>query len=490
MRFATVVLLFLTLMPAALADERLADDPGVAQALRLVETWVEAQRMYEGIPGISAALVHDQEVVWEHGFGVADRERGTPATPETIYSICSISKLFTSIGVMQLRDQGRLELGDSIDEHLPWFDLVQTHPEGPPITLWGLLTHSAGLPRESDYPYWNLPDFPFPTLEELKQRLGEQETLYPASKYFQYSNLGLSLLGQTVAEVSGQSFEAYVQAQIVEPLGLADTRPELPVTERGKRMATGYGARSRDGSRAEISFFQARAIAPAAGFSSTVQDLGKFASWQFRLLEAGDDEVLAANTLREMHRVQWLDPDWKVSRGLGFGVYRVKDTTYVGHSGSCPGFRSTLRMRTDKQLAVIFMANASGVAPEAWAGRTFQIVAPAIAKALKSEDDEEPETESDDTEPVVDFEKYVGNYDIAPWGGETAVLPWKEGLAMLFLPTDDPLEALSELRHIEDHVFRRVRDDEELGEEIVFEIDAEGRSVALRRHSLSWPRID
>jgi len=490
MRFAMVAVLLLAVTPASFSEERLADDPGVTEALRLVETWVEGQRTYEGIPGISAAVVHDQELIWEHGFGVTDRERGTRATPGTIYSICSISKLFTSVAVMQLRDHEQLALSDPVSEHLPWFNLRQAHPEGPPITLWGLLTHSSGLPRESDYPYWNLPDFPFPTREEMKARLGEQETLYPASKYFQYSNLGLSLLGEVVAEVSGQSFGEYVQRQILAPLDLADTRPELPEFERGKRMATGYGAKARDGSRAEVPFFQALGIAPAAGFSSTVRDLAKFASWQFRLLESGDDEVLAANTLREMHRVQWLDPDWETARGLGFGVYRVNDTTFVGHGGSCPGFRSTLRLQTDKRIAVIFMANSSGVAPEAWAGRTYQIMAPAIAEALESKDDGESTESVEDTEPEIDFERYAGNYSLAPWGGEMAVIPWKGSLAVVYLPTDDPLEALAKLRHVEDHTFRRVRDDDALGEEIVFEIDAEGRSVALRRHSLSWPRVD
>ena len=86
---------------------------------------------------------------------------------------------------MQLRDAGRLRLDDRVADHLDWLDIQDRHPDGEPITVRGLLTHAAGLPRESDFPYWTDPDFPFPTREQLRARLGDQETLYPASRYFQ-----------------------------------------------------------------------------------------------------------------------------------------------------------------------------------------------------------------------------------------------------------------------------------------------------------------
>ena len=176
-----------------------AADPRIAQALTLARTWLEAERAYAHIPGVSAAIVSDQQVLWSGGYGLADVARATPATASTIYSICSISKLFTSVATMQLRDAGKLRLDDPVAKHLSWFAIKQTFPEREPITIEGLLTRSSGLPRESDWPYWTGSDFPFPTHEQIVAKINEQSTLYPAEQYFQYSNLGLSLAGEIVA---------------------------------------------------------------------------------------------------------------------------------------------------------------------------------------------------------------------------------------------------------------------------------------------------
>lgn len=182
--------------------------------LALVESWIASQRMYDNVPGLSLAIVQDQELAWSGGFGLADIEHKTPARADTIYGICSISKLFTGIAVMQLRDQGKFNLDDPIAGLLPWFDLKQAHEGSPEPTLRAVLTHSSGLPRESDYPYWEAPDFIFPTREDVREKLGKQATLYPADRYYQYSNLGLTLAGEIVAEHSGKDFDSYVRALV------------------------------------------------------------------------------------------------------------------------------------------------------------------------------------------------------------------------------------------------------------------------------------
>ena len=205
------LLVVLFSLPSVAGSQSLRDNPRVASALNLLEVWLDAQCAYEQIPGISMGVVHDQELLWSQGFGYSDLERETPATPRTIYSICSISKLFTSIAVLQLRDQGLLRLEDPVSKHLPWFTIKQIHPDGPVVTVRGILTHSSGLPRESDFPYWSAPDFKFPTREQIVARLSIQETLYPADTYFQYSNLGLTLVGEIVAQVSGKPYAEYVK---------------------------------------------------------------------------------------------------------------------------------------------------------------------------------------------------------------------------------------------------------------------------------------
>jgi CubicO group peptidase (beta-lactamase class C family) len=365
----------------AAQDRPLRAHPSVQDALGLLEVWADAQVAYQQIPGASLAVVHDQELLWSAGFGLANRETGVRATAQTIYSICSISKLFTSIGVMQLRDAGKVRLDDPVARHLPWFSIKDRYPDAPPVTVEGLLTHSSGLPRESDTPYWSAPDFRFPTHDEIVQRLAEQEELYPAQAYFQYSNLGLTLAGEIVATVSGTPYDQYVRDRILTPLGLASTTPEIPASLHGTRMAVGYSAMTRVGTRQTLPVFQGRGIAPAMAFASTVEDLGRFASWQFRVLHHGATDVLSRNTLREMQRVHWTDPDWETTWGLGFVVYKEGTKTFVGHGGSCPGYRSNLQIQPDGRVATVFAANASGVNPGAFTRRAYEIIAPALEAA-------------------------------------------------------------------------------------------------------------
>ena len=132
---AVGLLVFLSLLSAPIAQGQIAEHPSVASNLRLVEAWLEAQMAYRGLPGVTVGVVHDQELIYSQGFGYADVEAHTASTPETIYRIASHSKLFTSISIMQLRDQGRLGLDDPIEKHLPWFEIRKPHGETPPITI-------------------------------------------------------------------------------------------------------------------------------------------------------------------------------------------------------------------------------------------------------------------------------------------------------------------------------------------------------------------
>jgi CubicO group peptidase (beta-lactamase class C family) len=478
--FLTAILVGLILSGPALAEtQALARDPRVASALEFLGVWLEAQRAYGQIPGVSAAVVHDQELIWSGGFGYADLARKTPAVPGTIYSICSISKLFTSIAVMQLRDAGKLRLDDPVGKHLPWFTIRKTAPEGPEITIEGLLTHASGLPRESDYPYWTGPDFPFPTHDEIVARISKQQTLYPAETYFQYSNLGLTLAGEVVAAASGMPYDEYVRRNILDPLGLDSTTPEMPENQRGARLATGYGCMTRNGDRPLMPFFQTHGIAPAAGFASTAEDLARFAEWQFRLLDTGRTEVLKANTLREMYRVHWVDPDFETVWGLGFSVMKGDANSFVGHGGSCPGYRTGILLKPDERISTVFMSNALGVDSEGFARRIYDIVAPAIKAAVK---------DPAGTKPVdPELKKYTGSYSGA-WG-EIAMIVWEGGLAAVDLPTWDPVKDLTKLKKTGENTFRRVRKDDVLGEEIVFEMGPDGRPARMKWHSNYYPRV-
>ena len=218
-------------------------------------------------------------------------------------------------------------------------------------------------------------------------------------------------------------------------------------------------------------------IAPAAGFASTVEDLARFASWQFRVLDGNDHAILGANTLREMQRVHWVDPDFSTMWGLGFAVSRGDGSKEVGHGGSCPGFRSTFQMIPAKKIGGAVMMNAQGNPSAIWTQIRNLLGAAVLAIH------EDPE--GGEVRPP-ELAKYVGVYE-STWG-ETGVVRWDDGLGVLNLPTGDPKEGMRMLKHEEGHTFRRVRDDGELGEAYVFAVEGD-RIVAFSAHGNASRKI-
>jgi len=465
---------------AAAQPPPLAEDPRVSDAVQLWAEWVEYQASINRVPGLSYGIVHDQELVASGAFGQANPATGSSAKPDTLYSICSISKLFTSVALMQQRDAGRLRLDDPVSQHLEWFNIEDAHPADEPITIRGLLTHSAGLPRESDFPYWTDPDYPFPTSKEIRARLGVQQTLYPAGRYFQYSNLGLSLVGEVVAATSGQAFDAYMREHLLDPLDMRATYTDIPVELHGGRMAVGHTALKRDGRREIVAPFQVRGIAPAAGFASSVDDLAKFAMWQFRLLADGGDELLRASSLREMQRVHWVDPDWQTTWGLGFSVRREGERTFARHGGGCPGYYTEFRLEPKTKIGAIVLTNAIGAEPGFYAAKAFDLIAAAI-DAVRDAPDEAPAQNAA-------WDRYTGVYD-SIWG-QVAIVQWEDGLAMLELESRDPARDMMRLQHAGEHTFRRVReDDDSLGETVYFELGEDGTVRRFKRHSIWMTKL-
>jgi CubicO group peptidase (beta-lactamase class C family) len=440
------------------------------EAFKLIEVWLDAQKDFEQLPGITAIIVKDQEVLWQGAFGLANKEDSVKAEPSTIFSICSISKLFTSVAIMKLYEEGKLRLDDDIKDLLPEYNLKQKYSESMPVTVRSLMTHSSGLPRESNFPYWTPPDFPFPSREEINGDLSKQETLYPASAYFQYSNLGMTLLGEIVEEISEMPYDDYIQQNIIEPLGLKNTRTELPKDLYGNKLAYGYSSVNRKLHREKIDFFQANGVKPAAGFSSNVIDLGKFASWQFRLLDTTTTEILKSSTLKYMQNVHWTDPDWKTTWGLGFSVVKGEDgDKWVGHGGSCPGYRTILQLNPKTKLAFSVMINAGGTDPGKYVKGMNAIMGK--VKTVNRKDS-----------VANNLGDYTGYYSEQPWGSEVYASTWEGKLVLLDLPSDTPANSMTFFKHIKDDTFRRIRDDEELGETLVFERDDDGQITRFKRH--------
>lgn len=446
-----------------------------AEAYALIEAWLETQYQFDNLPGISVAVVEDQDLLWAAAFGQANPEAGRPMEKSTLCSICSISKLFTAVAVMQLYEQGKLRLDDRVADLLPVYAVAQQYPDSGPITVRSLLTHSSGLPREAAYPYWT-GEFYFPTREEIDARLSDQTTLYPASTYYQYSNLALTLLGEIVEEVSQMPYDEYVKQNILNPLNLGNTYPEMPAGLHGKDLSMGYTALLPNGKRNKLPLFQSQGIAPAAGYASNVLDLAKFASWQFRLRDTTVAEILKPATLRYMQQVHFTDPGWEVTRGLGFGVWKGPNgTTWVGHGGSCPGYRSTLQLDLKNKRAYTAMINASGTNPGKYTRGVYQILSK--VETIKEDPD------------LPDLTVYTGRYSALPWWYGSYIGTWNGRLVVMDLPEDRPGNDMTFLKHIDGDTFKRVRDDGELGEEIVFFRDTNGRVIYYKVHDNVYKKM-
>ncbi|MBC8077003.1 MAG: beta-lactamase family protein, partial [Chloroflexales bacterium] len=210
--------------------DAIGTNPAVTAAIAMWEAWATAQRGYRQQPGLSLGVVYDQQLIWAQGVGTSDREQATPATPATIYRIASITKLFTATAIMQQRDAGRLRLDDPVAEHLPWFQVKPAAADAPAITIRHLLTHTAGLPRESPFPYWT--DGAFPSREQLIAALPDQQAVFAPETRWKYSNLALTLAGEVVQATSGQPYADYMHAHILAPLGMDSTSVALPDEQR------------------------------------------------------------------------------------------------------------------------------------------------------------------------------------------------------------------------------------------------------------------
>jgi CubicO group peptidase (beta-lactamase class C family) len=355
-----------------------ADDPEVQGAKRLFSAWLEGQIAYRGLPGIVVGVVSDQDLVWAQGFGYADTQAKRPMTPAVKFRMASHSKLFTATAIMQLREQGKLGLDDPVSKYLPWFQIKPAESDDPPVTIEQLLTHSSGLPREAG-PHWTT--YEFPTAEEFRALMPERQAAFPAEVRWKYSNLAYTLAGMIIETVSGEKWADYIQRHIYQPLGMTSSSVDQNVAG----LAVGYGRRMPDGSRVVMPFIDARGMAAATGITSTVEDMAKFVSAQFRKGPRGGRQILSTGSLREMHRVRMLENNWTTGNGVGFAVNRIRDKLYVGHGGGYPGYTTQTLIQLDSKVGVIVLTNTNDSNPFDIALQLMSTVGETVAKATAVE---------------------------------------------------------------------------------------------------------
>ena len=437
--------------------------------VRVATSWLQKQVDKHRLPGGAFAVIDDQTLVLSSQIGLANRESGTPVTADTQFPVCSVSKLFTSLAIMQLRDKGKFDIDAPITEYLPWLTVDEGEGGLDPVTARSILTHVSGLPREAGFPYWT--NMQFPTREEVLDILPSKRLGSNPFEVYQYSNLAFVLLGEIVAAVSGRSYHDYVVENILDPLEMADTTTEIQESAYGEKLAVGYYPADYHGNHKRIPFYSTNAIASAAGFTSTQNDLAKFAMWMLRSVNSNDNEVLKSSTLREMQRVQWADPDKDGGyAGLGFRMRKIADKTLVGHGGHCPGYRTALLMRVDENIAVLTLLNSEQVNPDQIVSGLYGLLGPALVDA-RADASESARAGEEATKALGNLKMYEGIYAVDDYPqADTYIAPVGDELIVVSLHTDDPAESIAHLQQTSEHRFRMVRDDGSLAEEWRFEV--------------------
>ena len=318
------------------------------------------------LPSLVAAVHRDGDEVFA--------QRGSD--PSTQYRIGSISKPFTAVLVMQLRDEGRLRLDDPLDAHLPGT------PTGA-ATIGELLAHRSGLRREPPGDFWEATPGQAP--QALLERLRAEDVAPEAHGVHHYSNLGYGLLGLVVERLRGLPWVEALDRHVLRPLELRDTTylPRPP-------YATGLRVHPLDDHVIEEPAHDARTMAPAGQLWSTPADLCRFGSF----LADPCAEVLAPATVEEMARpAVVVDPAaWTAGYGLGLQLTRRGDRVFAGHGGSMPGFLANLAVHRSSGVVAAFCTNA-------WQPAAGLLAAELAERVLADDPEPGPDWSPSDADP-------------------------------------------------------------------------------------------
>ncbi|WNG23894.1 beta-lactamase family protein [Cystobacter fuscus] len=331
------------------------------------EVKTEVSRLIESgmakgeVPGLSIALVDDQEVVWAQGFGFADQVARRPATTETLYEIGSISKLFTATAVMQQVERGHVALDRPIQELIPDFTLQSRFPESGPITPRNLLTHHAGIPEQFVGAFTPK----VLSLPERMELLREDHQTAPAEQIWAYSNTGLVVAGRAVEVASGMEFTAAMKQNLLGPLGMSQSSFRVE-PHMVPNMSVGHGSlAARDAPPHWLD-----GEGPAGSMRSSVLDMSRFIKMLLANGKAGETTIVRPETLQEMWRQQNVGVPLDLDTRVGITWFlddlpltNGQSERIVHHGGATLFFRSMLALLPEHKLGVIVLTN-THAAPE------------------------------------------------------------------------------------------------------------------------------
>ncbi|MET3804368.1 CubicO group peptidase (beta-lactamase class C family) [Nakamurella sp. UYEF19] len=408
----------------------LPDADSIGEALGHFDRYLQFRQRDERIPGVQAAVYAAGSVRLSTAHGLADIESGVPLEPRHLFRIASHSKTFTATAVLQLVESGELRLDDTAGR---WVDYLAGTEVGA-VTVRELLSHASGLFRDSrDGDFWQL-SRPFPDRATLRELLLDPAaSVLGRNDRFKYSNIGYSLLGLIIEQVTGVSFAERVRSAIIDRLGLADLGPELDAA-RAADYATGYSSLAYADRRVPIEHIDTKAMASATGFYSTASDLVQYFAAHF----FGDERLLTDSAKREMQHPWWSVRSGDRQYGLGLSVATVGERQLIGHGGGYPGHITNSVADTGAGLAISVLTNAIDGPAESLAHAGVKLLDLAGSKPR-------PTDGLDRTRYCGRFASLWGALDIAVLGGR---------LYRLHLPGADPVEDAAELEVVDGSTLR------------------------------------
>ncbi len=319
-------------------------------------------------PGFSFGIMMDGKLIHSGSVGYTDLAKKTPADAQSMFRIASMSKSFTTMAILQLRDAGKIQLDDRADKYIPEMKKIKPlTSDAPIITIRHLLTHAAGFPEDNPWGDRQLADT---NAELLKLVEGVQFSNVPGVAY-EYSNLGITLLGYIIQKISGQPYQTYINQHILQPLGMTHTKWEYAEVPSAK-LAHGY--RWIDGQWVEEALLHDGAYGAMGGLITSIEDFAKYVAFHQSAWPPSNKEeykVLKRSSLREMHQpwnISSFNTQYKYPSGRScaivsaycYGLNWLRDCqnrVYVGHSGGLPGFGSHWRFLPEYGIAVMAFSN-------------------------------------------------------------------------------------------------------------------------------------
>ena len=340
------------------ATDSPAVSPSAARPLTAsdVETFLDGfvplQLQQNDIAGVTISVVKDGQLLFAKGYGYADVEKKRPVVAnETLFRPGSVSKLFTWTAVMQLAEQGKVDLDRDVNTYL---DFKIPEAFGKPVTLKNLLTHTPGF-EEVIKDLFVDPTKPFSLGQYLKTHIPRR--IYPPGTVAAYSNYGAGLAGYIVERVSGRPFNQYVDEHIFKPLGMTHSTFDQPLPKSLEaQMSKGYGSASDDPKP-----FEAVGPGPAGSLTSTATDMASFMAAHLQGGEYAGGRILRPETVALMHsKLYELN---KAANGMAYGFYEESRNGHriIGHSGDTEQFHSSLHLIPDANLGFFVSYNSAGI---------------------------------------------------------------------------------------------------------------------------------